>query len=76
MPDRKRPIDAGSGAVLSETPNPHGFQRHLLANAQLARVPALPYLKRPKDADFRTAATDSTGRTEKWRNAVMIFLAI
>ena len=73
MPGRKRPIDEGSGTALSETPNPRGFQRHLLANAQLARVPALPCLKRPKDADFRAAVADRTGRTEKWRNAVMIF---
>ena len=73
MPGRKRPIGEGSGAVLSETPNPRGFQRHLLANAQLARVPALPCLKRPKDADFRAAAADSTGRVKKWRNAVVIF---
>ena len=73
MPGRKRPIGAGSGAVLSETPNPRGFQKHLLANAQLARVPALPCLKRPKNADFRAAAADSTERTEKWCNAVMVF---
>jgi|GEM_PF-6872902 len=37
------------------------------------RVPALPYLKRPKDAGFRTAAADSTRRAAKRRNAVTVF---
>ena len=54
-----------------------GFPAGLPANAQLARElvrdSAPPCLKRPKDADFRAAAADSTRRMARRSNAVTIF---
>ena len=69
---RQPSVYAGFRVAYSQTHYLRGFPAYLPANAQLAGDSAPPYLKRPKDADFR-AAVDRTRRTARRRNAVTIF---
>ena len=69
---RQPSVYAGFRVAYSQTHYLRGFPACLPANAQLARNSAPPCLKRPKDADFRAAAADSTRRTARRRNAVTI----